>query len=150
MLHHSLGPQSVAEPQRALSDTARVLRLVALGSSPAAVEYRQAGSDPIAACRVRAQSLPGSLPHGIVRRAQIILQSADGHSNRSIRQSLGVSNATITQWRREFSLHGLAGLYDAPRSGRPRTHDDDEVAIMLRTVLETRPKDSPPMRTAMR
>ncbi len=83
-----------------------------------------------------------SLPHGIVRRAQIILQSADGHTNQSIRQSLGVSNPTITQWRREFSLHGLAGLYDAPRSGRPRTHDDDEVALMLRTVLETRPKDS--------
>src|SRR5688500_20248510 len=71
-----------------------------------------------------------SLPHGIVRRAQIILQSADGHSNRSIRQNLGVSNATITQWRREVSLHGLAGLYDAPRSGRPRTHADADVAIM--------------------
>ncbi len=83
-----------------------------------------------------------SLPHGLVRRAQIILYSAEGHSNSFIKQSLGITDPTITQWRREFSLKGLAGLYDAPRSGRPRTHDDDEVARMLRTVLDTRPKDS--------
>lgn len=30
-------------------------------------------------------------------------------------------------------------MYDAPRSGRPRTHDDDKVARLLRTVLKTRP-----------
>ena len=35
-----------------------------------------------------------------------------------------------------------AGLYDAPRSGRPRTHDDDEVARLLRTVLRTKPANA--------
>lgn len=83
-----------------------------------------------------------ALPHGLVRRAQIILRSVDGEANKQIADSLGVSHSMIGHWRTQYRARGLAGLYDAPRSGRPRTHDDDEVARMLRTVLETRPKDT--------
>jgi transposase len=28
---------------------------------------------------------------------------------------------TVGQWRERFAAHGLAGLQDAPRSGRPRS-----------------------------
>jgi transposase len=28
---------------------------------------------------------------------------------------------TVGQWRERFAEHGLAGLQDAPRSGRPRS-----------------------------
>lgn len=80
-----------------------------------------------------------ALPYGLVRRAQIILRSAAGEANNAIATSLGVSMPLIGHWRRRYRDLGLAGLYDAPRSGRPRTHDDDEVARMLRTVLQTRP-----------
>lgn len=83
-----------------------------------------------------------SLAHGLVRRAQLILRSADGEANTAIAERLGVSIPLVSHWRRRFRDHGLAGLYDTPRSGRPRTHDDDEVARMLRTVLQTRPKDA--------
>jgi putative transposase len=83
-----------------------------------------------------------ALPHGLVRRAQIILRSADGEPNKAIAESLGVSIPLIGQWRTRYRDHGLPGLYDAPRTGRPRTHDDDRVARMLRTVLQTRPKDA--------
>jgi putative transposase len=83
-----------------------------------------------------------ALPHGLVRRAQIILRSADGETNKAIAESLGVSIPLIGHWRARYRAHGLAGLYDAPRSGRPRTHDDDRVARMLRTVVQTRPKDA--------
>jgi putative transposase len=83
-----------------------------------------------------------SLPHGLVRRAQIILRSAEGEANSAIAHRLGVSIPLIGHWRARFREHGLAGLYDAPRNGRPRTHDDDEVARMLRTVLKSRPKDA--------
>src|SRR6266436_695439 len=48
----------------------------------------------------------------------------------------------VGHWRRRFQHERLAGLYDAPRPGRPRAHDDDEVARLLRTVLKTRPKDA--------
>lgn len=83
-----------------------------------------------------------ALPHGLVRRAQIILRSADGGANNAIAESLGVSIPMIGHWRRRYRNLGLAGLYDAPRAGRPRTHDDDEVARLLRTVVQTRPKDA--------
>lgn len=83
-----------------------------------------------------------SLPHGLVRRAQIILRSAAGEASAHIARSLGVSVPLVGHWRQRYHAHGLAGLYDAPRSGRPRTHDDDRVATLLRTVLRTQPKDA--------
>ncbi|MFN2398653.1 MAG: IS630 family transposase [Gemmatimonadaceae bacterium] len=83
-----------------------------------------------------------ALSHGLVRRAQIILRSADGEPSRAIARRFGVSDPLVALWRQRYHAHGLAGLYDAPRSGRPRTHDDDEVARLLRTVLQTRPKDA--------
>ena len=49
------------------------------------------------------------------------------------------------QWRWRFHRHGLASLSDAPRSSRPRTHDDERVATSLRTVLAARPKANPPL-----
>jgi len=48
----------------------------------------------------------------------------------------------VSHWRWRFQQERLAGLYDAPRSGRPRTHDDDEVARLLRTVLHAKPADA--------
>ena len=80
-----------------------------------------------------------SAAHGLVRRAQIILASADGESNTSIAMRLGVSNPTVCHWRRKWFEQGLAGLYGEARSGRPRTHDEERVAALLRTVLEKKP-----------
>jgi putative transposase len=78
--------------------------------------------------------------HGLVRRAQIILASADGETNTQIAARLGVSNPTVCHWRSKFFSHGLAGLYGEARPGRPRTHDEEAVARLLRTVLETKPE----------
>jgi putative transposase len=83
-----------------------------------------------------------SLPAGLVRRAEIILRSADGATQRAIAVAVDVSLPLVGHWRRRFQRHHLAGLYDAPRPGRPRTHDEAEVARLLRTVLRTRPKDA--------
>ncbi len=81
-----------------------------------------------------------TLPYSHVRRAQIILASAAGENDTEIAARFGVTIQTVGHWRRRFHRHGLAGLSDAPRSGRPRTHDDDRVASLLRTVLASRPK----------
>lgn len=83
-----------------------------------------------------------SLPAGLVRRAEIVLRSADGATHRAIAAAVGVSLPLVSHWRQRFRDHRLAGLYDAPRPGRPRTHDEDEVARLLRTVLRTRPKEA--------
>ena len=82
-----------------------------------------------------------SLPHAQVRRAQIILRSVTGETHAEIADDLGVTIPVVGHWRKRYHAHGLAGLYDAPRAGRPRTHDDDRVATVLRTVLHSLPTD---------
>lgn len=77
--------------------------------------------------------------YGLVRRAQIILASSDGEPNASIARRLGISCGTVTHWRRRFLDQGLVGLHGEQRPGRPRSHDDETVAQLLRTVLETAP-----------
>ncbi|MCI0574184.1 MAG: IS630 family transposase [Myxococcaceae bacterium] len=80
-----------------------------------------------------------SLAAGLVRRAQVVLLSADGISNRVIAARVGLSPAMVSHWRGRYRDHGVGGLHDAPRSGRPRTHDDAQVARLLRTVLRSQP-----------
>jgi hypothetical protein len=80
-----------------------------------------------------------------VRRAQIILRSAAGESNTEIAcafglAAFGLAVQTVGHWRRRFHAHGLTGLSDAPRSGHPRTYDDERVAALRQTVLAARPK----------
>ncbi|HMF51485.1 MAG TPA: IS630 family transposase [Candidatus Saccharimonadales bacterium] len=83
-----------------------------------------------------------SMPHGLVRRAQMILRSAEGQSNSAIARHFHVSVPTVAHWRARFKAHGLAGLYGEQRPGRPRTHDDDRVASLLNKVLQQRPKNA--------
>jgi putative transposase len=82
-----------------------------------------------------------SAPHHLVRRAQIILASTDGEANTSIARRLGVTNPTICHWRKKWFEQGIIGLYGEARPGRPRTHDEESVAQLLRTVLDTKPID---------
>jgi transposase len=72
-------------------------------------------------------------------RARIVLRAADGASNTEIAREIGVSLPTVGLWRRNFSERRMDGLHDAPRSGRPRAIDDDEVRRVLATTLEPPP-----------
>jgi len=83
-----------------------------------------------------------SLPAGMVRRARIILLSARGATHRRIAETVSISLPLVGYWRNRFRQDRLAGLYDVPRPGRPRTHEEDEVAEMLRTVLRKKPGNS--------
>ena len=78
-------------------------------------------------------------PHGLVTRSQIVLASASGETNTSIAKRVNVSMPTVNKWRTRFLESGLVGLYDEHRPGRPRTHDEEKVANLLRTVLESAP-----------
>jgi transposase len=75
------------------------------------------------------------MPAGLVPRAEIILRSADGQTHRTIAVAVGVSLPLVSHWRHRFRDHRLAGLCAAARPGRPRIHDDDEVARLRRTVF---------------
>jgi len=69
-------------------------------------------------------------------RARIVLRAAEGATNTQIAAEVGVSLPTVGLWRRSFSERGLEGLADAPRSGRPRQIDDDEVQRVLAKTLD--------------
>ena len=83
-----------------------------------------------------------SLSHGLVRRAKIILLSADGMSNTTIADKLGLTGATVGKWRRRYLAEGIQGLYGEVRPGRPRTISDEKVAALVRKTLKTKPKDT--------
>ena len=72
-----------------------------------------------------------TLPHGLVRRARIILACAAGESQVEIAKRLGASKMTVSKWRHRFHHQGTAGLYDQQRPGRPRNHDDERVAEVI-------------------
>ena len=82
-----------------------------------------------------------SLPHGVVRRAQIVLACAQGEANASIARRMRLSDATVGKWRKRYRMQGIEGLHDELRAGRPRTHDDERVAEVINTALQTKPPD---------
>lgn len=83
----------------------------------------------------RSQSLPAAL----VRRAQMILQMADGESNSAVARRFRVSRPTVTMWRTRFREAGIAGLHNELKSGRPRSTGDEQIATLINTALKTRP-----------
>ena len=70
-------------------------------------------------------------------RAAIVLAAAAGQANAAIARELGVCTDTVRKWRRRFAASRLAGLADAPRSGRPRvfTATDRAEVIALACAL---------------
>ncbi|RME59575.1 IS630 family transposase [Candidatus Parcubacteria bacterium] len=82
-----------------------------------------------------------SLPHGLVIRAQIILLSAAGYSNKEIAQKIGRSPQIVCKWRQRYLQQGISGLHDQLRAGRPRSISDEKIAALIRKTLNTKPKD---------
>jgi transposase len=76
---------------------------------------------------------------GQVERARIVLAVADGAGTTGTADLVGVSRPTVIKWRNRFARHGLAGLDDEPRSGRPKTIDD---ASILAATLDPPPDTS--------
>src|SRR3974390_147112 len=81
-----------------------------------------------------------SLPHGLVRRAQMVLWSEDGMPIREVARRLKVTPPAVTNWRKRFREGRISGLHDALKSGRPRSYDDERVAQLLNTVLQRKPE----------
>ena len=64
-----------------------------------------------------------STPQALALRSRIVLAAAEGVENRQIAADLRIPPVTVGKWRRLFAAHGLEGLRDQPRSGRPPKHD---------------------------
>jgi transposase len=58
----------------------------------------------------------------LVERARLVLLAAAGVPSRAIARELGCARGVVSKWRLRFARDRLAGLADAPRSGKPRTY----------------------------
>jgi transposase len=74
---------------------------------------------------------------GHAERAAIVLACAGGSGTSEAARRLGVSRPTVIKWRDRFARHGVAGLDDDPRSGRPKTIDD---ASIIAATLDPPPE----------
>jgi transposase len=60
----------------------------------------------------------------LVERARIVLAAAAGTGSRAIARELRCARGMVSKWRLRFARERVAGLADAPRSGKPRTYDE--------------------------
>src|SRR5689334_24189947 len=94
--------------------------------------------------RLQLESLAASrsLPAALVRRAKIILLTEEGMSDREAARRLSVAQPTVSMWRRRFRAGRLNGLHDELKPGRPRSHDEEQLAHLLNTALKQKPSTS--------
>ena len=76
----------------------------------------------------------------LVERAGIILACLEGRENQEIAKAFSVLPNTVGHWRKRFAIAGIAGLHDAPRSGKPPTYGPD-----LRRRILSKLEEKPPV-----
>jgi transposase len=71
--------------------------------------------------RLAALARASSTPQALAVRCRLVLRAAaaDRPTNGRIAAELHCDRHTVGLWRARFVEHGLAGLQDAPRPGRP-------------------------------
>lgn len=79
-----------------------------------------------------------SEPKRRVDRARIILACLENNSQTKVAEHLGIRLSSVGKWRARFVLHGIKGLDDAPRTGKPKTVGQDLRNNILK-LLETSP-----------
>ncbi len=89
-----------------------------------------------------AQSRRYTAPQQLVLRSNIILRCADGLPDTAVAKELGISNRTVGKWRSRFLQDRLDGLRDAPRTGAPRSIDDEKVMEVVNKTLSAKPKNA--------
>jgi transposase len=70
-----------------------------------------------------------------VERAKVVLAALEGLGVGAIADRFDVSLATVYLWLHRFAAHGLAGLADQPRGGRPPTYTREQVSQIIATTL---------------
>lgn len=76
----------------------------------------------------------------MVTRARVVLAAADGKANRQIAREVGLSERKVGVWRNRFAEHGLDGLSDLPRSGKPPVYDHDKQLEVFKTACSEPPE----------
>jgi len=85
--------------------------------------------------RVLRKLAKGESDARIARRILGIANALAGMSREEAAQSAGMDRQTLRDWVIRYNEHGLDGLADLPRDGRPPKLDAGEKAELIRIVL---------------
>ncbi len=80
----------------------------------------------------------GNTPQKIVKRARIVLMTADGRGVMAIIREVGVSKTTVWRWQEYFVEAGVAGLVQGRSKppGKKPIADDIKLKVIEKTVKE--------------
>jgi transposase len=82
----------------------------------------------------------GTLSAKKFKRATALLELDRGKSLIEVAITLQVTNPTVSSWRDRYRTSGLAGLDDAPRSGRPLEIDGEQRAKLTALACSDAPE----------
>ena len=82
----------------------------------------------------------GTSEHRLVERARVILLSHEGLTVEKIAESLSTRPARVSKWRQRFAQNRMAGLADAPRSGKPNKYTEATERRVLKMLDQAPPK----------
>ena len=70
----------------------------------------------------------------LVERARGVLAVYSGQRIKGAAQTAGHAEQTVSKWLTHFEQQGLAGLQDAPKTGRPPTYSEEETGELIATA----------------
>jgi transposase len=76
----------------------------------------------------------------LVERAKVILLSHEGLTVEKIAERLATRPARVSKWRQRFAQSRMAGLSDAPRSGKPNKYTEATEKRVLKMLDQAPPK----------
>jgi transposase len=82
----------------------------------------------------------GSAPAQLVQRAHIITWASEEMKPAEVARAVGLSVGRVREWIERFNEYGLLGLFDQPRSGRPREYTAQQ-ALQVVEVATTAPTE---------
>jgi len=82
----------------------------------------------------------GTSEQRMVERAKVILLSHEGLTVEKIAERLTTRPARVSKWRQRFALSRMAGLSDAPRSGKPNKYTEATEKRVLKMLDQAPPK----------
>jgi transposase len=74
-------------------------------------------------------------PARLVERARMIWLASQGQRVAAIAVEMRVHPQTVRHWLKRFNAAGVAGVQDAPRSGRPATYTPEQVGAVIAAAL---------------
>lgn len=76
----------------------------------------------------------------LVQRARIVLEAAQGRTNKAIAETVGLGPRAVGRWRRRFAEKRCAGIAkDAPRPGRKPVRRDKVARLIISTTTQEKP-----------